>query len=157
METERTLTFRSRLDAPAADVWKLATTMGGVNYELMPRVRMTVPPEARDLSILDAPVAETLFRSWVLLFGAIPLDLHSLRLSEIGPGHRFVEESTSALQRRWRHERTVVEDGEGCIVTDQLTFSPRLRLALPVVAEVVRGVFEHRHARLRARWGGVPL
>lgn len=55
----------------------------------------------------------------------IPLDRHSLRIdsfrSDPDGGGGFVEESTSWLQRRWRHERRLEALGGSCRVTDRVT------------------------------------
>ncbi len=147
--------FASRLRSPRERVLAAVTMMRGVNAELMPLVKMTYPREARTLSIADAPVGEFLFWSWILAFGFIPIDRHHLRLVEIRPGEGFVEESVSWLQRRWRHERTVVELPNGCVVSDRLTFEPRLRALEPIVARIVGALFRHRHRRMRRRYGEI--
>ena len=126
--------------------------MQGVNDELMPLVRMTVPRRARGLTLADVPLGVHAFTSYLLAFGVVPFDAHFLRLDEVGQRH-FVERSSSLLQRLWQHERAVEPEGDGCRVTDRVTFEPRLpglaRLARPIVARL----FAHRHRRLRARFG----
>ena len=117
----------SVLHAPAADVWAVASTMDGVNAELMPLIRMTSPKEARGFRIEDAPLGQVAFKSWLLLGGLLPVDLHALRLFEVHPGHGFVESSTSWLQSLWRHERTLQDTPEGCRVTDTVTFARAYR------------------------------
>ena len=147
------LHFESHLRTTAADVWSTVTMMRGVNAELMPLFRMTYPYDAETLSIADAPTGNFLFWSWILAFGFFPIDRHHLRLIEIRAGEGFVEESVSWLQRRWRHERSVVEIPGGCVVRDRLTFEPRVRLLAPLVARIVGVLFRHRHRRLRRRFG----
>lgn len=148
----------SALAAPADEVWVTATTMEGVNAELVPLVRMTHPRGLRSLRELDPPVVagRVLFRSWLLAGGIVPFDRHALALDEVDDaGRRFVEESTSWLQRRWRHERSVVARPGGCVVTDRLTVEPRLGPARPLVAAAVGRIFDHRHRRLRRRYGAL--
>lgn len=149
----RHLSFESELSAPAADVWRVVGTMEGVNAELGPWLRMTTPPAARNLRIEDAPVGEPLFASWILLAG-IPIDRHLLKLTSVEPGRGFHEGSTSWLQARWVHVRTVSPTGDGaCTLADRLEITPRLRALGPVVERIVGAVFRHRHRQLRRRFG----
>ena len=148
----------STLTASAVDVWHHVTTMAGVNAELAPWVRMTHPGELTRLD--DAPELigqHVAFHSWLLAGGVVPFDRHALGLVSVerfdGGGGAFVEESSSWLQRRWRHEREVVVLGEGCRVTDRLLVEPRLALIRPVVANVVPWLFDRRHRVLRERFG----
>lgn len=145
------LEFRSALRTPAEVVWAHASSMEGVNRELRPWVRMTVPSRARGRSLAEVETGREAFVSVLLMFGVVPFDVHHLTLAavfELG----FDEESWSWLQRRWRHERRVEPTPEGCVVTDRLTVAPRL---LPgwAVRPVVRAIFASRHRSLRARFG----
>ena len=146
------VTVTTRVAAPPERVWAHARTMEGVNAELRPFVRMTVPSELRGLTIDDAPLGAVAFRSLLLAFGVVPFDRHALQLVRVDatpPRLGFLEQSTSSLQRRWEHERTIVGDGAGSLVTDRVVFEPRLgsaRLVRPVVA----ALFRHRHKRLVA-------
>lgn len=150
IEVERS----SAVVASPEAVWAVVSTMAGVNQELGPLVRMTFPADRVALDGQDVPLGEVLFASWLLAFGVLPFDRHSLVLTSIEPGRGFVEESTSWLQRRWRHERTLeTTPGGGCRVTDRLTVQPRVGLAAPVTRAVVGRLFTHRHRRLRARFG----
>lgn len=146
------LSFESRLAAPAQDVLAEAMTMRGVNAELMPLVRMTYPADAENLDTERAPLKQTLFHSWLMLGGVIPMDRHALAFDELYD-NGFDERSTSWVQRVWIHRRRVVEDGKGCIVTDELEFQPRLPVPASIPAALVSRVFRHRHARLRDRYG----
>jgi len=148
----------SRLAAPVTEVWDHVTTMAGVNAELAPWVRMTHPGRMTRLDdapeLIGRPVA---FHSWLLAGGVLPFDRHGLGLVSVEQfadgGGAFVEESSSWLQRRWRHERDVIADGDGCRVTDRLVVEPRLGLNRPVVARVVPWLFDRRHRVLRERFG----
>lgn len=145
---------RSRLAAPPDAVWAHATSMDGVNAELAPWVRMSVPAVARGKSIGDVPLGEEAFASWLLAFGVLPFDLHHLTLVERGE-RSFVEESWSWMQKRWRHERTVTPIEGGCEVVDRLTVAPRLAPSV-VVKPLVARTFAGRHHVLRARFGALP-
>lgn len=148
MSRTATITITSRVPADAQRVWAHARTMAGVNAELAPFVRMTVPRHARGLTIDDAPLGEVAFRSMLLALGVVPFDRHDLRLAAVAPGHGFEERSTSLLQRRWDHDRTLTPDGAGTIVTDRVTFAPRIGGAR-LVRPLIKALFEHRHRRLR--------
>lgn len=143
----------SRLAAPADAVWARAVTWEGVNAELWP-IRMSAPAEWRARSIDSVPCGQPLFDSWILLFGFVPNDIHHFQLESIGPGFQFQEHSHSLMNRQWRHRRTVVADGDGCIVTDTLQIVPRLAWTSMLMAPVYRLVFWNRHSKLR-RWYGV--
>lgn len=144
----------SELAAGRAEVWAVVSTMDGVNAELMPLVRMTHPPELQSLEDRELVPGEVVFQSWLLLFGVIPFDRHALALESVDTGVGFEEESSSWVQRRWRHERTLVDrpDG-GTTVTDRLEVVPRIGLARPLVGPIVGRIFTHRHRRLVRRFG----
>ena len=132
----------------------MVSTMKGVNAELRPFVRMTYPHLAEELSEAAIVPGNMLFRSWLLAGSVIPIDRHDLSLERVIDGESFDEESTSVLQRRWRHERRVTDTPEGgCIVQDDLVIVPRVALTRPMVARTVRFLFDHRHRVLRQRFG----
>ena len=150
-------TVSSRLAAPAPEVWARVTTADGVNYELMPLVRMTVPRGHADFSIADITDGTTIGRSWLLLFGLIPFDYDHIHIESIEPGRAFHERSTMLSQRRWEHDRTVDPDGDGtCVVTDSVRFEPRLGLPPALMRPVFHWFFRRRHAKLRKRFGQAP-
>lgn len=159
MATPVTHEIRTELAAPAADVWVHATTMAGVNEELGPWVRMTHPADLSDLSTAPPDLMGSVaFQSWLLAFGFLPFDRHALRLLSVddrgADGGAFVEDSTSWMQKRWRHERTVdVLTATTCAVTDRLVIEPRVGLARPLVARIVPWLFSRRHRCLVARFG----
>jgi len=150
------LSFRSRVRATRPDVWAVVSTMAGVNAELMPFVRMTHPRDRTSLEGETIVPGEVVFHSWLLLGGVLPFDRHALALERVLEGEGFDEESTSWMQRRWRHERRLIDEGDGtCTVTDHLVVEPRLRLLTPLAARIVRFLFGHRHRRLVRRFGAV--
>jgi ligand-binding SRPBCC domain-containing protein len=149
----------SRLDARAEDVWRRAVTPEGINHELAPWLQMTMPAALRGRTIDDLPLGRRLGRSWLLLFGLIPVDYDDLALAERGPGMRFLERSKMLSMSAWQHEREVVPDGSGCMVVDRLTFELRRPLSrVPGSSRLARAtvawLFRHRHRRLRTWFGG---
>jgi ligand-binding SRPBCC domain-containing protein len=147
------LVFSSQLAQPRAVVWATVSTMSGVNAELMPFVRMTYPRDLPALANADLVPGKVVFQSWLLFLGVLPFDRHALALEQVTDGEGFVEESTSWMQRRWRHERRIADRvGGGCIVTDRLTIEPRLAVLSPVTRIIVTRLFAHRHRRLRRRF-----
>ena len=141
----------TELPAPAATVWARVTTPEGVNHELAPWMRMTVPRAARGRTLDDVPLGERLGRSWILALRVLPFDYDDLTLVERGPGRRFLERSPMGSMRFWQHERRVEPRGEAaCVVTDRLTFAPRIPGSGRLVRAIVERLFAHRHRRLRS-------
>ena len=153
MTWRTTVSVRSSVPAPAARVWERATSVEGINHELGPWLKMTVPRGLKDVTLETAPRGVTLGRSWVLFLGIVPVDYDDLCLAELEPGLRFLERSRLASMKVWEHEREITDDGTVSVVTDRLTFEPRLLLRIVpgserVAAAIVRRLFEHRHRRL---------
>jgi len=148
----------THLGADAGAVWRHVTTPRGISDEFKPWMRMTVPPQLRDVSLDEVELGVRLCRSWVLALGAVPFEYDDLVLVERGPGMRFLERSPTLVGRTWQHERTVVPAGSGCELTDRISLEARPTFArLPgsaaVAGRVVRAIFRHRYRRLRARFG----
>jgi hypothetical protein len=142
----------SLLRASADEVWARAVTMEGVNDELAPWVRMTVPAHARGRTIESVPIGTEAFVSTLLAGGVLPFDRHRLVLVELAPC-RFLERSSSWLHRLWEHERTVEPRQDGCRVVDRVRVEPRLPVGV-LERHVVARIFAHRHRRLRERFHG---
>ena len=138
----------SVVPAPPSAVWDRVTTFEGVNHELMPIVRMTCPPAMRRIDPATVPLGRFWFRSWLLLFGVLPIDYDHLRLVAIEPGRGFHEDSTMLSQRRWVHRRDLEPVGGGTRVRDRIEFEPRVAFLGPFMRVVFRAVFRHRHRRL---------
>jgi hypothetical protein len=144
----------SELGAGAEAVWARAIDPDGINYELRPLMRMTVPRGAEDFG-LDAPEPGHIGRSWILLFGFLPFDYDDLNLVRVEPGRGFLERSSMLSMRLWEHERTLEPLGENrCQVTDRLAWEPRLPLPGAWLRPLISLVFRHRHKRLRLAFGG---
>jgi ligand-binding SRPBCC domain-containing protein len=144
----------SRVPLPAAQVWARAVTEEGINHELRPILRMTMPPGLRGKTVEDVEVGVPLGRSWILLAGVLPVDYDDLCLAELEPGRRFLERSRTLAFAVWQHERVIEPEGAAsCRVTDRLAFELKVPLAwVPgaawVAAAIVRALFRHRHRRL---------
>jgi hypothetical protein len=139
----------TEVPATAADVWARVTSLEGVNDELRPWMRMTVPRAARDMTLEDVELGRRVGRSWVLALGFIPFDYDDVTLIERGPGMRFLERSPMGSMRLWQHERFVEPRGEAsCAITDRLTFEPKIRGAGGLARPLVERIFRHRHRRL---------
>jgi ligand-binding SRPBCC domain-containing protein len=147
-----TVRAASHLDASVDAVWRHVTTPEGVNDELRPWMRMTVPAGWTGTGIDQVAPGTFLGRSWILLFGFVPFDFDDLTVAEVGPGH-FLERSRTLSARVWEHERTVTAADPGCEIRDRITFDSRFGPLAPAHAAVVRALFARRHARLRRRFG----
>jgi ligand-binding SRPBCC domain-containing protein len=148
------ITTSSRLDANSATVWSRITTAEGVNDELRPFLRMTAPSVLREHGLSQAVLGERLCRSWVLLFGALPVDYDDITLERIDPPHSFLERSAMLSQRLWEHERTLEDTPNGCLLTDRIRYEPRMPIPDVLLRTLYARIFAHRHRRLRARFGG---
>ncbi|MGH3641050.1 MAG: hypothetical protein ACRDUX_18680 [Mycobacterium sp.] len=147
---------RSTVAASADRVWERIVTPEGINDELRPWMTMSMPRGAESLTVDNVPIGTPVGRAWLRLFGVLPFDYDRLTIAELEPGRRFHEESTMLSMSLWRHERTVIPDGDArSLVHDRVTFQPRLllRLATPVLAVGIRALFGHRHRRLQRHFG----
>src|SRR5580698_7012219 len=115
----------SRINATCKEVWERAVSPEGINYELFPFMRMTVPQPLKGKKIHEVPLGITIGRSWFLLFGLLPFDYDDITIAELEHGRRFRERSSMFSIEDWEHERTVVEQTDGCRVRDRVRFSLR--------------------------------
>jgi len=139
----------SELEAGAEAVWARAIDPAGINDELRPLMRMTVPKGAEDFGLDDAEPGH-IGRSWIFFLGFLPLDYDDLDIVRVEPGRSFLERSSMLSMRLWEHERTIEPLGESrCRVTDRLAWEPRLPLPGTLLRPLIRFVFNHRHKRLR--------
>lgn len=148
------LCFSSGLASDAETVWVFVARIEGVNHELWPVVRLTSPSGLARAHLGDPGVMSG-FSSWMLLLGMVPIDRHRFHFEEVGASS-FKERSDSWMHRAWHHDRSVFvddRDATACVVEDRLKVSPRIGWLSPVIRPILRGVFHHRHLRLRSRFG----
>jgi ligand-binding SRPBCC domain-containing protein len=153
MGTSYTFTIASTVRADPARVWAHGSDFAGVNRELWPLAHMTYPAGKGRLSPEATPPGRTAFRSWILLFGLVPVDFDDFTLVELEPGRAFSEVSRLFSMREWRHRRTILPTPEGSVVRDEVSCVPRWRWAGPVLFAVYRLAFVLRHRRLRRLFG----
>ena len=82
----RTFRISSDLATAPEAVWRHVTDLDGVNGELAPLLRMTVPPGLEHARLDQLPIGRRAGRSWLLLFGFLPVDFDDLTIAEFGPG-----------------------------------------------------------------------
>lgn len=75
----------SALCRAAADVWARAVTEEGINDELRPLLRMTMPRRLRGKTIDEIEAGEPLGRSLILLGRLLPVDYDDLCLAGLEP------------------------------------------------------------------------
>lgn len=145
------LTTALACDADTA--WARMTTMAGINDEFKPLLQMTAPADVREAGLAGVTPGERICRSWLLLFGLIPIDYDDLVLESIGPGTEFHERSTMLTQRLWHHDRVVVDTADGCTVTDRVAWESRLPIPGAIQRPIFKTVFRYRHHRLKRYFG----
>lgn len=157
MSLDGEIVISSVLPVAPAFVWDRVATAEGINDELRPLARMTMPPGLRGKTIDDVEVGVELGRSWILAGGLLPVDYDDLCLVELEPGRRFRERSRTVAFAVWSHERTIEPLDAGCRITDRLGFELKRPIAgIPGSAWLARAIvsllFGHRHRRLRRRF-----
>jgi hypothetical protein len=151
---QRVVVQRSYLAASRAQVWTVVSTLVGINAELWPLLRMTHSRQVSRLDPTTVPLDVPAFYSLFLLFGLLPVDYGDLIFSWLEWEHGFMHRSSTLALRSFQHERTLADAPHGCYLTDRLTIQPRWRFTTPFLAALCGRLFEHRHRRLRARFGG---
>ena len=149
------LRFESKLHAPSERIWEWITSVKGIRAEMWPFFLMTVPKGVQSLNDVQVTPGMPMFRSYVFLFGFLPIDYSDMTLLELKQGQGFVEQSPMGSMKLWRHERSIVPcpiDLNAVWLVDQLTFRPRM--ASCMVGWFIRRVFIHRHEVIRANLGG---
>jgi len=148
------ISVSSRLTAPPAEVWDRVISPEGINDEMRPYLRMTLPAGVEQLDPESVEIGVAIGRSWILLFGLLPFDYDDVTLERLEPGRGFLERSKMLSQRSWEHERTIEPTEGGCTVTDRVSWQPRLGLPGAPLRPVIGWFFRHRHKRLRQHFGG---
>lgn len=149
MRRRAEIAVTSELETSAEAVWARAIDPDGINYELRPLMRMTVPRGAEDFGLDDLEPGH-IGRSWIFLFGLVPFDYDDLNIVRVEPGRGFLERSSMLSMRLWEHERIITPlDGTSCRITDQVAWEPRLPVPGFWLRPLIRFLFQHRHKRLR--------
>lgn len=143
----------SEIDCPVEQVWQRITTQEGINDELAPYLKMTMPRHFRGRSIADVTPGTRIGRSFLLLFGIIPFGFDDITVARIEPGRMFREESTMTGMRVWAHHRTLEPKGDRTVVCDEITMAPRAPMGLipgwgRLLSIVLSAFFTHRQRRL---------
>jgi len=147
----RSFEIRSDLAIEAHEFWSKAS-LTSVNWELAPIVRMTAPPAWQSRPLATWEIGTELFKSWILLFGFLPIDRHAFRLREVSPGLGFREGSSSSVNREWLHDREIHARESGCTVIDRVSVVSRAPGITSLLMPIYRLVFWHRHRRLRRKY-----
>lgn len=143
-----TLTIESKINSTKEILWQHITQMKNINVELSPFIKMTYPAKMSEIGDREVLMNEVLFKSWILLFGFIPIDLHHLCLGKIDFGTGFYENSYSVYMRYWKHTRTINERNEKVFVRDEIHFSPRISFAGLVLLPFFKLFLKNRHKNL---------
>jgi ligand-binding SRPBCC domain-containing protein len=136
------------------------TTARGINDEFWPLLRMTASRKLREEGLASVRVGERICRSWVLLFGVLPVDYDDITLARLDPPRGFLERSTMLSQRAWEHGRTIEPSRDRpdcCVLIDRISYEPRIRVPDVIPRRLYAAIFRYRHRRLRRRFGGVAL
>jgi ligand-binding SRPBCC domain-containing protein len=147
--------FESKLHSPTERVWEWITSIKGISDEMWPIFRMTFPKDVLSLNDVNIKLGVRMFRSYVFLFGVMPIDYSDMTLVELNIGVGFIEQSPMGSMKLWRHERRILpcpSDPDAVLLVDQLTFQPRM--AKRLVGWFIRRFFIHRHEVLKTNLGG---
>ena len=145
------LKFSTQLAASPSAVWDWMTSFEGISREMAPYLQMSAPRGVTSLLAVDFQLGKPMFRSWIRLFRLIPFDYSDLTLLSLEQGVGFVEQSPMGSMRSWRHVRRLTPTAGGCVLTDELTFEPRIAGWLS--CRIVRAFFNHRHRMLERHLG----
>lgn len=154
-------TFRktSVVNAPSDKVWAFVTSQEGINHEMGPYMKMTMPKAFRGKSIADVDPGTHVGKSFLLLFGLVPFGFDDITVAQIEPGRMFREESAMTGMRTWIHHRTLEPKGDTTVVTDAVTLAPHLPVPglARLLGSVLSAFFAHRHRRLQGHFTSVKV
>lgn len=145
-----TFFIESEVNAVKDVLWKHVTQMKNVNAELMPFARMTYPQTMSEIGNEQVPLNRVLFKSVIVLFGFLPLDIHYLRIEKLDYGTAFFENSYSWQHHYWKHTRIISERNGKIFVKDEIHFAPRISFLGNVLLPVYKLIFRNRHKNLKA-------
>jgi ligand-binding SRPBCC domain-containing protein len=118
------LKFESELKESPDNMWKWITSAEGINHELFPMLHMSSLSDFSTKKLNTIQLGVPITKSWLLLFGLLPIGISELTLVELHIGERFIEQSKMSFMKYWRHERMIAPHGTGTIIRDVLTFEP---------------------------------
>jgi hypothetical protein len=95
------LTVEVPLRTRRSEVWAAMSTVGHVNRELRPFVRLTDPTHGAPF---DTEPWRGTAVSWQLILGVIPVDRHRIQLKALPDGSGFRESSSTWWYRIWWHD-----------------------------------------------------
>lgn len=122
-------------------------TMTAVNQELFPLIRMTASKKWHNQPIYEWKTDKKLFNSVILLFGVFPVDLHFFNMTNVSP-NGFQENSSSLINKHWKHKRTIDTDEQIITIIDEVNFKARLPFIDIILKPVYKQIFFHRHRKL---------
>jgi hypothetical protein len=144
----------TRLPVAQKAIWERVITPEGINDEIWPVIRMTVPRGLDGVTIDDVTPPATLGRSWFLAGGVLPIDYDMITIAALEPPEMFLEHSTMLTFSDWVHERRVqAVTAETSVLEDHVSWRGRgaiNRSALLRRSQVwlLSAMFRHRHKRL---------
>lgn len=148
--------MESILKANKDAVMSHALTLEGVNEELSPFARMTIPRPWKGRALDTWPTFEKVFDSYILLFCVLPVDIHHLCIESIDDGG-FKERSSTLMHRYWNHDRTIADLGNGTVsVRDRVCFKPKMPLAGLLIKPLYNIIFKNRHKKLKQKFNCGP-
>ena len=142
----------SGLNAIPSLLWDAAVTPASVNREFRPVLRMTFPNGTRRITE-PLVLNQTKFRSWLLLFGVLPIEYDDLSFSEVVEGQMFHEKSSMFFVRTWEHIRRITPVECGSRLTDTIRFEPKVRIFGTAQLKLFKLVFKLRHMNLLKTYG----
>ena len=150
MGTEFSFRLKTNVAANPNSVWQHMTSIAGVNREFFPLLKMTGSRKYQRLDDHSEMLGKQLFRSWILLFGIVPVEYDDLCIIELVPGKKFVEASSMLMQKKWRHERSIEALPDfGSTIEDHICFEARFPILAPISYPIILALFKYRHFRLQ--------
>lgn len=147
-----TYEISSELNVNPALLWDAVVTPANINREFRPVLRMTFPKGTRRIT-KPVVINQTIFRSWLLLFGVLPIEYDDIAFSEVVEGQMFHEKSSLFFVRTWEHIRRITPTQCGSTLTDTIRFEPKVRILGSVQMQLFRLVFKLRHMNLAKTYG----
>ena len=144
------LKFESELKENPDNMWKWITSAEGINHELFPMLHISSLSNFNTNNLDTIQLGVPITKSWLLLFGLLPIGFSELTLVELHIGERFIEQSTMSFMKSWRHERIITPHGAGTIICDVLSYEPIILNKLCTF--FIKLLFRNRHKKLRNRF-----